>query len=144
MQIVYDSSAANGKATAEPSTNVVTFEPPPSEREPFVRLRKELLNSPAWQSLRPVPRALYVEVANRYNGWNNGKIAYSIRDAKTGLHVGQATIYRAFNTLQERGFLIAHMTVCINGKIERKWELTDFGWGGDAASRDYLSWGTNQ
>ena len=143
MQIVYDSSAANGKATAEPSTNIVTFEPP-SEREPFVMLRKELLNSPSWQSLPPEPRALYVEVANQFNGRNNGRIIYSIRDAKTGLRVGQATAYRAFNALQERGFLIPHMTLASNGHAIRRWELTDFALGGDAPSRDYLAWKTKQ
>lgn len=128
---------------ASSSAEIVPFEPP-AERERFVKLRDSLLDSLAWRSLRPVPRALYIEVAARYNGWNNGKIVYSVRDGKTGLHVGQATVYRAFNVLQERGFLIPHMIVCLNGKIERRWELTDFGWDGNPASRDFLTWGTRK
>jgi hypothetical protein len=144
MQLEYDNSAANGKGTVESSTsNILPFEPP-SERDTFVMLRRELINSPAWQSLRPEPRALYVEVANQFNGRNNGRIRYSVRDAITGLHVGQATVYRAFNSLQERGFLIPHMTLASNGHAIRRWELTDFALGGDAPSRDYLAWRTKQ
>jgi hypothetical protein len=125
------------------SAETLPFEPP-AERERFVKLRDSLLNSLAWRSLHPVPRALYLEVAARYNGFNNGKIVYSVRDAKIALHVGQATVYRAFNVLQERGFFIPHMVICPNGKVVRHWELTDFGWDGNPASRDFLTWGTRK
>jgi hypothetical protein len=128
--------------TPPSSADVLPFEP--TERERFVRLPESLLSSPAWQSLRPVPRSLYVEVAARYNGWNNGKIVYSVRDGKIALHVGQATVYRAFNVLQERGFLIPHLVICPNGKVIRQWELTDFGWDGEPPSRDFLNWGARK
>ena len=53
--------------------------------ERFVALRHWMLKSPAWRSLSPVERSLYVELAARYNGQNNGRIHYSVRDAAGAL-----------------------------------------------------------
>jgi len=46
-----------------------------------VKLRFWLLNSPAWQSLPPAARALYIDIVKRYNGSNNGRIVMGVRDA---------------------------------------------------------------
>jgi hypothetical protein len=50
-------------------------------QERYVKLRYWLLNSQAWNSLSGNARALYVELAQRYNGSNNGRIPYSVREA---------------------------------------------------------------
>jgi hypothetical protein len=49
--------------------------------ERYVSLRYWMLQSPAWQSLPGGARALYIEMAQRYNGSNNGRIPYSVREA---------------------------------------------------------------
>jgi hypothetical protein len=46
----------------------------------YVKLRFWLLNSPAWQSLPPAARALYIDIVKRYNGSNNGRIVMGVRD----------------------------------------------------------------
>jgi DNA-binding transcriptional ArsR family regulator len=111
----------------------------PSSTEPFVRLSRPLLRSSAWQSLPPVARALYVEIADKYTGWNNGNIPFSIREAKQALHVGQSTIYRALNVLRDRGLIICHI-VCDNRGVIRLWELTDYNWDNAGADREFLHW----
>src|SRR5262245_21320904 len=127
--------------TASSSTaEVVRLRSKPNH-ESFVRLGHELLRSPAWQSLPVAARALYVEIAARYNGRNNGRIAFSVRDAKEALHLGQRTIYRAFNALQGRGLIICHIVCRKDGlPAVREWELTDHDWDGMPATRAFLTW----
>ena len=60
--------------------------------EPYLTLRYWFLNSPAWSSLRVGPRALYLEMAKRYNGSNNGRISYSVREGAAALHVSKGSV----------------------------------------------------
>jgi hypothetical protein len=55
--------------------------------ERFLGLRHWLLDSPAWLSLPCIARALYVQIAKRYNGANNGRISYSVREAYEELKI---------------------------------------------------------
>lgn len=59
----------------------------------------------AWATLRPGPRALYVEIKRRYNGNNNGNIVLSHRDAAKSLNVNRNTVGPWFKLLQARGFI---------------------------------------
>src|SRR5690242_10676361 len=58
----------------------------------FLSLHHYLLKSAAWKSLRPVERALYIEVAQRWNGFNNGQIGLGVREAGEALHVKHTTV----------------------------------------------------
>lgn len=71
----------------------------------FVPLEHYLLDSPAWRTLDPVARAAYIEVAQAYNGSNNGRIVMSARMLADGLGVSKDTAARKLHTLQEMGFL---------------------------------------
>ena len=51
-----------------------------------VQLPEWLQSSKAWATLKPGPRALYVELKRRYNGVNNGRIHLSHRDAAKALN----------------------------------------------------------
>lgn len=62
------------------------------------------LDSPAWKSLRPLPRALFLEVLQRYNGFNNGRIGLGVLEAGRELHVKKNTAGLAFKVLVDRGF----------------------------------------
>lgn len=70
-----------------------------------VQLPEWLQQSEAWATLKPGPRALYVELKRRYNGRNNGQICFSHRDAAKSLSVHRNTVGAWFNDLQERGFI---------------------------------------
>ena len=52
-----------------------------------IRLYHWLLRSEAWQSLSANARAIYIEMATRYNGSNNGQIPFSVRDAANRAHI---------------------------------------------------------
>jgi len=71
----------------------------------FVQLHNWVLNSEAWTTMKPGPRALYVEIKRRFNGSNNGRIFLSHRDAAKALCIGRDTVASYYRELTERGFL---------------------------------------
>jgi hypothetical protein len=71
----------------------------------WVQLPEWLLSSAAWRSLKPGPRALYVELKRRYKGSNNGNIRLSHRDAATLLGVHRNTVGAWFAELEDKGFI---------------------------------------
>src|SRR6516225_3840164 len=97
-------------------------------RERYVMLRHWLLDSPAWQSLPGNARALYMELARRYNGSNNGRILYSVREA-IGLHISPATACRLLRILQDRGFIVCTKKGAFSLKTTKdasEWLLTEY------------------
>lgn len=71
-----------------------------------VQLSEWLQATEAWASLKPGPRALYIELKRRFNGSNNGEIFLSHRDAALALNVNRNTVSGYFADLQERGFIL--------------------------------------
>ena len=93
---------------------------------PHVRLYRWLLDSPAYLSLSCPARAVLIEIARSYDGYNNGRIALSVRRAAERCNIARGTASRAFDELQERGFI-----ECVTqGSFSRKtqhaseWRLT--------------------
>ena len=74
----------------------------------FVQIEEWFQACEAWATLKPGPRALYVELKRRHNGLNNGKIILSHRDAARLLNVHPNTVGPWFKELEGRGFI--HMT----------------------------------
>lgn len=70
-----------------------------------VQLPEYLQASEAWTSLKPGPRALYIELKRRYNGTNNGHIILSHRDAAKAINVSRNTVGPYFAELEERGLI---------------------------------------
>ena len=71
----------------------------------FVGLPMYLLRTIAWQSLNPVARCALIEVLQRYDGRNNGRLAMSGRMLAQAIGVSRATGTRALTELCKRGFL---------------------------------------
>jgi hypothetical protein len=115
---------------------------------PYVRLPEWLLSCEAWQSLDGNSKALYVELARRYRGpnTNNGKIAYSIREAGAALHVGKNVANRCFVALLDRGFIKVSKNSGFNvkGRMAREWLLTEFPDDtmgvANAATKEFMRW----
>src|SRR5262245_65989860 len=74
--------------------------------ERYLMLRFWLLRSDSWKSLPAISRALYLELAARYNGSNNGRISYSVREGADALNVTKDTAARYLKILQDRGFIV--------------------------------------
>lgn len=70
-----------------------------------VQLPEWLQASEAWATMKPGPRALYVELKRRFNGTNNGAIYLSHRDAALALNLHRNTVGPMFQELERRGFI---------------------------------------
>src|SRR5262249_40608093 len=90
--------------TASSTAEVIPLDQKPLP-ERFVMLRYSLLDSSAWQSLPPIARALYVEMAHKYNGRNNGQIPFSRREGAKALGVNKSTISRTEAVLERNGLI---------------------------------------
>jgi hypothetical protein len=98
------------------------------DRGRYVALQYWMLRSAAWGSLPAVARALYIEMAERYNGRNNGMISYSVREAAQALGVTKDTANRALRILEERGFIVCTKRGAFSLKTTREattWRLTE-------------------
>jgi hypothetical protein len=114
-------------------------------RERYVWLRHWLIDSPAWKSLSGGARALYIELARRYNGSNNGRIPYSVREAVEALHISPATASRLLKMLEDRGFIVCTRKGAFSLKTTRDastWLLTEYD--SDApvahATKEFMRW----
>jgi hypothetical protein len=113
--------------------------------ERFIWLRFWLMDSPAWCSLPCNARALYVELARRYNGHNNGRISYGVRQAARRLHIGNTAARQAFWFLQDRGFIVCTKKGAFSLKAVRdasEWRLTEYAsdFPPAHATKDFMSW----
>jgi hypothetical protein len=87
-----------------------------------------MMDTAAWKSLSGNQRAIYVEMAARYNGRNNGRISYIVREAAESLHIGKSTAARDLAVLRERGFIIPRIKGAFSLKVRHatEWRLTEF------------------
>jgi hypothetical protein len=117
-----------------------------SKFEPHIRLHRGVTNSAAWKSLSCEARCLLIEIWTRNNGQNNGCIAYSHREARQALRVGNRKTQAAFRELQDRGFIIARTKGSFDWKSGRatEWEITAEPCDDRLAKRLYRDWPKKQ
>lgn len=106
----------------------------------FVMLERYLLRSPAYRSLHPYARALLVEIKCQYDGKNNGFIHMGVRDAIEALGVGRKATERAFDELQDRGFIRVAKKGRFTVKEATTWTLTDVPIGDELSTKDFMRW----
>lgn len=109
----------------------------------FVMLLDYTTNCDAWRDLKPSAVAIYLVIAQRYNGANNGHIGLSVRDAARLAHVAPGTAQKALEALQEHGFIKCRKkgAFSVKNRQASEWELTC--WSsktGKAATHDYRKW----
>ncbi len=105
-----------------------------------VRLYRWVMESRAYRQASCPARCLLVELMLRYSGRNNGDISMSSREAAGLLNVSRMTAYRAFNELQELGFIRMNQQGIFR-RHDRKattWILTEYGHNGLTATKDFL------
>jgi len=92
----------------------------------YLMMNRYLLESQAWKSLNATARAVYVHMAMKYYGSNNGRIGYSVRAAAEELKIGLATASRALADLQYRGFIVPKKRGAFSLKVRHasEWRLT--------------------
>ena len=72
----------------------------------YLRLFHWMMASPAWNSLSPIARAVYIQLAARYMGSNNGRIPFSVREDAADLQVSKRNVHRSLLELVDRGFIV--------------------------------------
>ena len=106
------------------------------------------MDSKAWQDLRAVERAIYLELLYRYNGVNNGSIGYSVRAGAIALKISKTTVSRALTSLQLHGFIVAEKRGVFHCKDRHASEyrltaypsdLTD-NWTARQPTKEFLQW----
>ncbi|MCW2110470.1 GntR family transcriptional regulator [Bradyrhizobium elkanii] len=105
-----------------------------------VQMPHYLMNSEAWKSLGAIPRAIYLDMAKRHNGTNNGRITYSVREAAEELNIGLATASRALDVLRDRGFIVCMKKGAFSLKVRHasEWRITDFICNNDLPTREFM------
>ena len=76
-----------------------------------------------------IPRTIYIELARRFAGSNNGRIVFSVRQAASELRIGTATASRALTCLVEHGFVVPMSKGAFSFKKRHaatEWRLTEF------------------
>jgi len=108
-----------------------------------VQLPEYLQATEAWASLKPGPRALYIELKRRYNGTNNGQFFLSQRDAAKALNVTKDTVTGYFKELTERGFITTtqggHLGPSGVGQAA-KYALQEETLHGNPAAKGFIAW----
>lgn len=79
-----------------------------------------MLNTPAWKSLSGSAIAVYLELASRYNGVNNGDLHLSAREFIQGRQCSRQTATRAIAELVDRGFIEVTRDSGFNMKDRRR------------------------
>jgi hypothetical protein len=100
--------------------------------------------SPAWRSLSAPAAKLWPELRSRFNGGNNGKISLSLDEAARLLHMGKATVQRAFQELEAKGFIAMTRKGQWYGRLASLWRVTDKNCNGDLATNDWKQWRPTQ
>jgi DNA-binding transcriptional MocR family regulator len=103
-----------------------------------------LMKCEAWKSLSCIARAVYLDMASRYYGTNNGRIVYSIRCAVDELRIGNATAKRALDDLKDRGFIVATKRGAFSLKQRHasEWRLTEYqcDLSHNMPTKDFMRW----
>jgi hypothetical protein len=109
-----------------------------------VRLHHWMTDSAAWHDLSVVARAIYPEIAKRYNGSNNGQISYSAREAADELHISKTTAWESIKTLTDHGFIVEVKKGAFSRKNRHatEWRLTEFPCDvtHEISTKDFMRW----
>jgi biotin operon repressor len=115
-----------------------------SEEGQYIPLPYAQIKSPAWRSLSGAAVKVWLELHTRYNGGNNGKLHLSMKEAAEILGIGRATVKRAFDELEAKGFLVLEIPGDWYCRRAHDWRLTTKPMQGSkgkvAATLDWRGW----
>jgi hypothetical protein len=112
--------------------------------ERFAPLPHHVARSHAWRHLSANARCVWLELALRYNGQNNGEIPLSCREVADDLGISKNTAGKAFAQLVEVGLIrmTADSSFNLKTKKARRWRLTHYADDrtGKASSGEWHKW----
>ncbi|MBX3499618.1 MAG: SEL1-like repeat protein [Alphaproteobacteria bacterium] len=107
----------------------------PASKAQAVHLSPEILHSPAWRGLSGPAVKVWLELRSRFTGGNNGQLTLSLDEGARLLRLGKATVKRAFDELQDAGFIALTSRGQWKGRIPSKWAMTDLDLDGERATK---------
>lgn len=96
--------------------------------------------SDAFRQLSGPAVKVFFELRSRYNGQNNGRIALSLNECARLFSIGKETAQRAFEELQEKGFIRLVVRGRWYGRRASEWALTTLPHDGHLPTHDWKSW----
>ena len=109
-------------------------------KERFVKLTYSLIESEAWKWLRPISKAIYIELKRRYNGLNNGRISLSLSEAAHILKASKSSVSTALKQLETHGFIKLIKKGYFTGRVASEYALTDEQLDGYPPTREWRRW----
>jgi hypothetical protein len=97
-------------------------------KDRYFQLHHYMMKTDAWRALSAAARAVYLQIGFRYDGSNNGKISFSVRDAASECGLAKDTASRAFKELVDLGFIEErrHGGLSRKTRIASEWRMTAF------------------
>jgi Helix-turn-helix domain len=94
----------------------------------YFQLHHYMLRADAWKALSAAAVRVYIQIGSRYNGANNGRLAFSVRDAAAECNLAINTAMRALRELVDLGFIeeTRHGGLSKKTRIASEWRLTAF------------------
>lgn len=117
---------------------------PFDSRGGVIVLSKFMLNSTAYQTMPPTPKALMTILHLEYR--YHKSVDLGVREAGEKLGCSKNTASRAFKTLESRGFIKCETESVFNtctGSQSRSWLLTWLPFDGKKPTNDWEQWGKN-
>jgi hypothetical protein len=106
----------------------------------FVPIPYDMAESAAWRSLSGAAVKVYVELRRRFNGSNNGELSLSLDEAARLLHLGKATVARAFAELEAKGFIRMTARGQWYGRLATTYSVTDRPVGSNPPTNAWRIW----
>ena len=106
----------------------------------FMKLPYGMIRCDAFRSLRGATLKVFLELRSRYNGFNNGSVFLSLREAAETLGMSKTTAGNAFTELEEKGFIRKTKQGLFERSAATEWELTDCKFNGDPPKRSFMPW----
>ena len=97
-------------------------------KDRYFALHHYMLKTDAWRALSAPARAVYIQIGFRYDGFNNGRIAFSVRDAASECGLANNTANKAFKELVALGFIeeTRYGGLSRKTRIASEWRMTAF------------------
>ena len=98
----------------------------PVLRGGHIAMPHHVWDSPAMRDSDATSRVIFLEIIRRFNGFNNGKISLSVREAAEKANVSIATSNKKIHNLVKLGFIIITKNSGFNmkGRTAREFEIT--------------------
>ena len=106
----------------------------------FVPIPYNMVDSVAWRSLKGSTVRIYIELAAKFNGHNNGAIVLSMEEAAGRLHMSKSTVHAGLGEREEKGFIKLAKLGRFYGRMASEYVLTAQALQGHHATNDWKNW----